>query len=175
MPLMKEPSAKDNKGNSASDTINVKINVPQGPFDGTAMTIHGIIQAEFFDVGGNNVAYFDDSPGSAVTPIINFRTSENVDIETCTDAGGGCNLGYAIAGEWLEYTVDVAATGTYKLDLRVACNGEGRTIALTMDGSSIANKVAIPNTAGWQTWTTVTVNNVALTSGQSYSPTNIGL
>lgn len=166
--------ATDNQGNSATDTIRVKVNVAQGPYNGTAMTIPGTIQAENFDVGGNNVAYFDDSPGSAVTPVVNFRTSEDVDIETCTDAGGGYNLGYTTAGEWLEYTVNVATTGNYKLDLRVACNGDGRTLSLTMDGTSIANNIAIPNTAGWQTWTTTTLNNVPLTAGQHVLRLTIG-
>lgn len=166
--------ATDNMGNTASDTVSIKVNVPQGPYNGTAMAIPGTIQAENFDVGGNNVAYFDDSQGSAVTPIVNFRTNEDVDIETCTDAGGGYNLGYTMAGEWLEYTVNVAATGNYKLDLRVACNGDGRTIALTMDGNNIANNIAIPNTVGWQTWTTVSVNNVALTAGEHVLRLTIG-
>jgi hypothetical protein len=166
--------ATDNQGNSATDTVRVKVNVAQGPYNGTAMAIPGIIQAEFYDVGGNGVAYSDDSPGSAVTPVVNFRTSEDVDIETCTDAGGGYNLGYATAGEWLEYTVNVSASGNYKLDLRVACNGDGRTLTLAMDGTNIATNVAIPNTTGWQTWTTTTVNNVPLTSGQHVLRMTIG-
>ena len=56
-----------------------------------------------------------------------FRMDEDVDIENCTDAGAGYNIGFATAGEWLEYTVDVTKPGTYDLDLRVACNGADRT------------------------------------------------
>ncbi|MBC7390554.1 MAG: carbohydrate-binding protein [Opitutaceae bacterium] len=166
--------ATDNLGNTASDTVLIKINVPQGPYNGTASSIPGTIQAENFDVGGNNVAYFDDSPGSSVTPLVNFRTNEDVDIETCTDAGGGYNLGYTTAGEWLEYTVNVAASGTYKLDLRVACSGDGRTLSLAMDGTNIATNLAIPNTNGWQTWTTTSAGNVSLTAGQHVLRMTIG-
>lgn len=166
--------ATDNQGRKAEVTQTIKVNVPQGPYNGVAKAIPGTIQAEEYDLGGNGVAYNDDSPGSAVTPVVNFRTDEDVDIESCTDAGGGYNLGYATAGEWLEYTVNVAASGNYKLDLRVACNGDGRTIAFTMDGTSIANNIAIPNTGGWQTWTTATVNNVALTAGQHVLRMTVG-
>jgi hypothetical protein len=166
--------ATDNMGNTASDTVSIKVNVPQGPYNGVAATIPGTIQAEYFDVGGNNVAYYDDSPGSAVTPVVPFRTDEDVDIETCTDAGGGYNIGYATAGEWLEYTVNVAATGSYKLDLRVACNGDGRTLSFAMDGTNIAANVPIPNTGAWQTWTTTTVSNVPLSAGAHVLRMSIG-
>jgi poly(3-hydroxybutyrate) depolymerase len=167
--------ATDNSGNkTTSEAIAIKVNVPQGPFNGIVHPIPGTIQAEEYDLGGNGIAYMDDSPGSEVTPVVNYRTDEDVDIETCTDAGGGYNLGFATAGEWLEYTVNVAATGNYKLDLRVACNGDGRTLSLTMDGNSIANNIVIPNTAGWQTWTTTTVNNVPLTAGQHVLRMTVG-
>ena len=164
--------ATDNLGNTAFDTVTIKVNVPQGPYNGIIHPIPGTIQAEEFDVGGNGVAYYDDSPGSATS--VAYRSDEDVDIEVCTDAGGGYNLGYATAGEWLEYTVNVAMTGSYKLDLRVACNGDGRTVSLAMDGTDLTGMVAIPNTAGWQTWQTVTVNNVALTAGQHVLRLTIG-
>jgi poly(3-hydroxybutyrate) depolymerase len=167
--------ATDNSGSKTTSTaVSIKVNVPQGPYNGIVHPILGTIQAEEYDLGGNGVAYSDDTPGSEVTPVVNYRTDEDVDIETCTDAGGGYNLGYATAGEWLEYTVNVAATGNYKLDLRVACNGDGRTISLAMDGINVASNITIPNTTGWQTWTTTTINNVPLTAGQHVLRLTIG-
>src|SRR5690606_12633366 len=101
--------------------------------------------------------YLDNTPGSETG--VNFRADEDVDIEVCTDAGGGYNIGYATAGEWLEYTVQVGAAGKYDLDLRVAASGTGRTLSITMDGKNIASNVSIPNTNGWQSWQTITVRN----------------
>jgi hypothetical protein len=43
-----------------------------------------------------------------------------------------------------------------------------------MDGTVIANNVAIPNTTGWQAWQTVTLKNVALTAGQKVLRVTIG-
>jgi len=168
--------ATDNAGNKATSTaITVKVNVAQGPYNGIIHQIPGIIQVEEYDLGGNGIAYSDDSPGSAVTPVVNFRTDEDVDIEACTDAGSGYNLGFATAGEWLEYTVNVAASNVYGLDLRVACNGDGRTVSLSIDGNAIANNIAIPNTGGWQTWTTTTANQpVQLTAGQHVLRMTVG-
>ncbi|MBC7391012.1 MAG: carbohydrate-binding protein [Opitutaceae bacterium] len=166
--------ATDNSGNTSEAIVVISIRAPQGPYNGIVHPIPGVIQAEHFDVGGNGLAYSDDTPGSEVTPDVSFRSNEDVDIEVCTDAGGGYNLGFAMTGEWLEYTVNVSVTGNYKLDLRVACNGDGRTLSLTSDGLAIANNVSIPNTGGWQTWATTTVNNLPLTAGQHVLRLTVG-
>ena len=167
--------ATDNSGNvTTSSAITIKVNVPQGPYNGTWSLIPGTVQFENFDVGGNGFAYMDGTPGSAVTPVVNFRTTEDVDIENCTDVGGGYNIGYATAGEWLEYSVDVQTPGEYSIALRVACSGAARTMSLAMDGVDIAKDVAIPNTTGWQVWQTVTVPNVSLKAGKQILRMTIG-
>lgn len=167
--------ATDNSGNKATSSIaTIKVSLPQGPYNGTAHLIPGTIQAEHFDVGGNGLAYNDDTPGSEVSPVVNFRTDEDVDIENCTDVGSGYNVGYTMAGEWLEYTVDVQSAGKYNLDMRVACNGAGRTLSVAVDGTTIANNVAVPNTGGWQVWTTLSVNGISLKAGKQVLRVTIG-
>jgi GH35 family endo-1,4-beta-xylanase len=167
--------ATDNTGNVTTSTaVTITVAGVQAPYNNTPHPIPGIIQFEEFDLGGNGLAYLDNTPGSAVTPVVNFRTIEDVDIETCTDAGGGYNIGWATSGEWLEYTVNVQVNDQYNIDLRVACNGDGRTVSLSMDGTTIASNVAIPNTGGWQTWQTITVPKVPLTAGQKVMRLTIG-
>jgi hypothetical protein len=169
-----EVVATDSQGDKGSAKLDIKVNVPQGPYNGTWHVIPGTIQLENYDVGGNGIAYMDDSPGSSVTPTVNFRTDEDVDIENCTDVGGGYNIGFATAGEWLEYSVDVEKPGTYDLDLRVAADGTGRTVSVSMDGVNIASNVAIPNTGGWQAWQTTTVKNIDLKAGKQILRVTIG-
>ncbi|GAL84876.1 endoglucanase-like protein [Sporocytophaga myxococcoides] len=166
--------ATDNQGNIAEAKVTIKVNVPQGPYNGTWHVIPGTIQLEHFDVGGNGFAYMDATPGSEVTPVVNFRTDEDVDIENCTDVGAGYNIGWTTAGEWLEYSVDVKTPGAYDLDLRIAANGDGRTVTVAMDGVNIASNIAIPNTVGWQTWQTVKVKDVNLTAGKKIMRVTIG-
>jgi enterochelin esterase-like enzyme len=144
------------------------------PYKGVAHTIPGLIQLEEYDEGGNNVAYMDDSPGSDATPVNNYRTDEDVDVETCTDNGGGYNLGYTKAGEWLEYSVHVATSGKYDLNIRVACNGEGRTLSVDMNSVLIAKDIAMPNTTAWQTWETITVKGINLSAGPQIMRLTIG-
>jgi poly(hydroxyalkanoate) depolymerase family esterase len=158
--------ATDNQGRMAEVTQTVRVNVPQGAYNGTIHQLPVLIQAEHFDVGGNGSAYNDNTPGSQVTPVVNFRTNEDVDIENTTDAGGGYNIAYIMNGEWLEYTVNVTSAGAYSLDLRMAADGAGKTLHVEVDGVNATGAIAVPNTAGWQIWQTATVNNLNLTQGQ---------
>src|SRR5207245_2765925 len=57
-----------------------------------------LIQAEWFDYGGEGVAYHDDTPGNQSGT---FRSGEDVDI---ADITGGQIVNRANQGEWLEYT-----------------------------------------------------------------------
>jgi hypothetical protein len=91
-----------------------------------------------------------------------YRTTEAVDVETCTE--GGYNLSYVQAGEWFEYTVNVATAGVYTLQARVATNAAGKSFHVELDGQTIGT-IAIPNTGDWQTWSTVSVTTPALTAG----------
>jgi enterochelin esterase-like enzyme len=165
--------ATDNSGTQAtSDAVIVKVNVPQAAYNNKPHTIPGTVQAEEFDVGGNGFAYFDKTPGSETG--VSFRNDEDVDIEICTDEGGGYNIGWATSGEWLEYTVDVQYPGVYSMDLRVACNGDGRKLSVSIDGVDIASHISIPNTAGWQNWQTISVRDIPLTAGQKIMRLTIG-
>ena len=157
--------ATDNKGRTSENKVTIRINPPQTPYGGMPHKIPGTIQLEEFDHGGNGFAYYDDTHGSQVSPVVNFRTDEDVDIEVCSDTGGGYNVGWATSGEWLEYTVNVEAAGTYDLELRVACNGAGRAVTVAMDGTSTASNVSIPNTGGWQAWQTVHIKDIELNAG----------
>ena len=134
----------------------------EAPYGGTPWTVPGTIQAENFDTGGEGVAYHDMEAANLGGQ---YRTSEGVDIETCADSGGGYSVGWASAGEWLNYTVNVSTTGSYTLSVRVASNGAGGTFHVESDGTNISGAMTIPDTGAWQTWTTLTAN-VNLSSGQ---------
>jgi len=128
--------------------------VGQRPYGGTAQQIPGTIQAERFDEGGEGVAYHDTTEANRGGA---FRTEEAVDIASADDASGEYNVGYFKSGEWLEYTVDVDP-GTYTLQARVA-GLHGGEFEVSLDGESLAT-VSVPETGGWQSWQTVSVDGV---------------
>ena len=138
------------------------------PFGGTPAAVPGTVQAANYDTGGQGVAYnVTSANGSA-----NSYRSDGVDLETTADTqdtsapGGAYDMGWTNPGQWFNYTVTVATAGTYTVSFRVA-SPYGITDALHITNSSNTNlsgSVAVPNTGGYETWTTVTAT-VTLPAG----------
>jgi Tfp pilus assembly protein PilX len=131
------------------------------PFGGTAAPVPGTIQAENFDEGGQGVAYIDTTTGNAGGA---YRATD-VDIGPASDTGGGHYVGWAAAGEWLTYTVNVGTTGTYTFAARVASKYSGGTFRVEVDGSDRTGPITVPSTGAWQQWQTVSKSGVSLTAG----------
>jgi hypothetical protein len=75
--------------------------------------------------------------------------------EATTDAGGGQNVGYIDNGDWMTYLVTVPQTGTYTVNFRVAGWATTGKIELQNASNSKLAGANIPNTGGYQKWTTV--------------------
>ena len=85
--------------------------------------------------------------------------------EDAQDEGGGQNLGWFDAGDWVEYSLPIAVAGNYRIDYRVASQG-GSTPGLNVKINSVwVDAVEIPNTGGWQSWQSVQGRIVTLEAG----------
>jgi hypothetical protein len=73
--------------------------------------------------------------------------------------------GIGAGGEWIEYTVNVAAAGTYTLDVRVASAGPGGAFRVEVDSVNKTGSLLVPNTGGWDAWQTVSKTGVSLNAG----------
>ena len=135
---------------------------PQAAYGGTSWALPGKIEAENFDTGGQGVAYND---ATATNSSGQYRTNEGVDIEGTADTGGGFGIGFTGAGEWLEYTVNVATAGTFTFQARLATAGTGNTFHVEVDGYNISGSVAVPNSGGWQVWETVSFTTPTISAG----------
>jgi hypothetical protein len=128
------------------------------------------IEAENYDTGGQNVAYYDTTSGNSGGQ---YR-SDDVDIEATTDVGGGYDVGWTATGEWLTYTVTVPSAGSYNLSLRVARQPTGTgSVQVSFGGVDKTGAMSVPSTGGWQTWTTITAANVSLGAGQQVMRVNM--
>jgi endonuclease/exonuclease/phosphatase family metal-dependent hydrolase len=134
---------------SSSAPVTVPPVLSGAPYHGSPLPVPGTIQAEDFDNGGEGVAYHD---ADATNQGGAYRQT-GVDIEAAS--GGGYDVGWFSAGEWMNYTVTVAAAGTYTVQLRVASPGGGGLHVGFNTSSSVSQAVSVPNSGGWQAWTTV--------------------
>ncbi len=58
----------------------------------------------------------------------------------------------------------VATTGAYDIGLRVASGSSGGRVHLAYGGANVGASLTIPNTGGWQRWTTLWIRGVTLTA-----------
>jgi endoglucanase len=152
---------------SSSATLTVNNSAAYG---GIPVSLPGRVLAKNFDEGGEGIAYHDTSPDNeAITNTgdqAHFYRDEGVDTESTTDENTGHSVGYIVAGEWMEYSVMVAYSGTYTVGFRVASgsNSGVASLALNVDGQPAVSTLSIPNTGGWDAWTTLE-EEIELTAG----------
>jgi hypothetical protein len=128
----------------------------QAPFSGSPADLSGVIEAEAFDDGVKGKAFKDRSPDNDLGA---FRDS-GADIERTTDPDGGSFDVVASKGEWLAYTVNVPAEGTYTVELRIAADADHRGTASVQSGGKNVTvgggSFDLPATGGWNVWQTAT-------------------
>lgn len=148
----------------SSDTLSVSVGdaCPElAPYLMTPATIPGTVEAEYYDIGGEDVAYNDTDAGNAGGGI---RASENVDL-----APAGLDLGFAVVRtnrtEWLKYTVDVTESGVYDAIVRIGSGSPSASFSLEFDGADKTGRITVPVTGGDTEWINLVVPGIALDAG----------
>jgi hypothetical protein len=128
----------------------------QAPFGGTPRTLPGTIRAVDFDEGGEQVAYHDTTSGC--DGWCRYRTA---DVDWWDR-----HVYNTRTGEWMEYTVDVTATGIYTLAVRVGAEFGGAIFHVEFDGVDVTGPLTMPTTGNWGNFQAVSRPGVSLTAGR---------
>ncbi len=121
--------------------------VPRQLFKGAAFTIPGKIEMEDFDISGvgqGNTTYNEkdsEDHGAESNEGMSYREGTGVDIYK---KANGYIVGYNQAGEWLEYSVNVATTGSYIMKAAVASANNTSSFKLSIDGKDITEEIPVP-------------------------------
>ena len=132
----------------------------------------GLLPATSYDVGNNNIAYFDNqiedpSKFSPETKSWNngwsFR-NDGVDIgSTYINNKKIYFVGWFDDGEWLSYTINPENPGNFKLSAEVSSFSNGTKLSLEVNDSSMIGPINIPNTNGWSSgWRIVSLGNITI-------------
>jgi len=143
--------------------------------------IPGRIQCEYYDCGGEGIAYHDSDSTNSGSGDLNpsdgsylneFRKNEGVDISyTKIDERVIDNnpynivepeknqfyVGWTEPGEWTKYTVTVQQSGVYRIGMMYTSNRGGK-ISLAVDGREVTGPVDITttfvqdDTITWRQW-----------------------
>ncbi|HAZ94076.1 MAG TPA: 1,4-beta-D-glucan glucohydrolase, partial [Porticoccaceae bacterium] len=115
--------------------------------------------------GGQSDTIFS-VPGTLEAEL--YAAMSGIQTEASTDSGGGTgggrNIGYVDAGDWLQYNIDVQTPGSYLIEYRVASDVGSDGFAALINGTEV-DRQAIPNTGGWQNWVTLSAT-VDLQAGE---------
>jgi hypothetical protein len=168
--------------NSGSITGNYKgTPFADSVYKGGAQTIPGKLQCEYYDSGGEGIAYHDsdtvNSGSGGLNPsdgsyLNEFRIREAVDIsytkfrEPAIDNNSfnfvepemdQLYVGWTSHGEWTKYTINVEAAGSYRLGLMYTSNQNGK-ISFSVNDVDITGQISVPSTyvaadsVAWRQW-----------------------
>ncbi len=153
---------------SESDYVQTSFSVLRKRAPYRNVSIPGTFEAENFDIQGEGYSFHDsddtDEGGTG------YR-SDNEGLDISSRTGGYC-VGYTIADEWMEYTVNVTEGGSYEYIATVSSglSNSGFRIALKKENKyvTLAN-VSVPQTGdnNWDTYKSIKGNClVDIPSGQ---------
>ena len=146
-----------------------------------AQTIPGKLQCEFYDLGGEGIAFHDtDSKNEGSgglnpadgTYLNEFRKNEAVDISYTKFRDPGIDntpynfvqpekdqlyVGWTKPGEWTKYTVKVEKAGNFQLGIMYTSNKNGK-ISISVNDKDVTGPLLISSTAveadpvAWRQW-----------------------
>ena len=146
-----------------------KTAIPQTAYNDTPAAIPGKIEAENYDVGGHNKAFYDmdrENQGKA------YREDEvdivAIDDSKCGDAAcTGYAIGYTQADEWVEYTINVAADAKYDITANIATAFETAGMQLFVDDKAITDAITFEKVDSvFTTYKVVDIGSVELKKGE---------
>ncbi|MFF3417524.1 beta-1,3-glucanase family protein [Streptomyces sp. NPDC002698] len=100
-----------------------------------------------------------------------YSAQSGTTTESCSDSGGGSDVGYIANGDWLKFSsVDFGSASPNQFKARLASGaaaGVSGAVQVRLDSTS-GTKIAeinFANNGGWQNWQTVPANIVASATG----------
>lgn len=137
-----------------SGTVEVRVAPPgrSTPYGGVAQKVPGTIVVGRYDEGGNGIAYYDSTDGN----MWGWRGDESVD-------GTEHVIGGLVTGEWVNYTVDVAEEGAYRLRFRYGTPDENpRNAVLVLIDGERAGRIEGMKAHEWGDWRISTTAEIPL-------------
>src|SRR6266699_3516444 len=90
-----------------------------------------------------------------------------MDIVVSSDAlGGGYVVNNFETGEWLAYTINVAASAQYKIESRASSALANSAFHVEIDGQDVTGPIIVPNTGGWSAFQWVGKQGVPIATGK---------
>lgn len=93
-----------------------------------------------------------------------YSTMLGIQLEDCSDTGGGKDVGHFEPGRYIEFEVSNTSAAKFAIDYRLASGGGSSGFEVLVDGVKL-EAMAVPDTGGWQSWKTLTGASFNLAAG----------
>ncbi len=117
-------------------------------------TVLGLVEAEDYS------AWSDTTEGNT------GRQYRDDDVDIGAIGDGGFYVGWIAAGEWVEYRVQVQASGEFDIILKIASIRENASLHVEFDGRDVTGPFQLPYTGGWLVWTMPSLGPFHLDAGE---------
>ncbi len=121
--------------------------IPETPY--SSASLPGTLQMENYNLGSADSAYHDLDVGNAGK----FYRNDDVDMDSIAE--GGYALGWLMAGEWLDYSIQSSVSGTLNFFARVSTGMNSGAFHLVLNGVKSTPMVSVDSTGGWGTYQVV--------------------
>lgn len=142
---------------SSAGTVEIDYIKLTGTYNGLPYTIPCTIEAENYNIGGQNNGYHDYE-------MVNKGNANSTDAVDVTQNGESKYISQTQAEEWLEYIIKVDETGEYTIKSYVSAISPTSTIQYFLDGTSLTPALICPVTEDEQDFTEIS-SNVYLPQG----------
>ncbi|OLF16222.1 carbohydrate-binding protein [Actinophytocola xanthii] len=138
------------------------------PVDGEhdpAANVYGVLDAEYTDNGGlttHSIRTLQPRHRQGE----HFSAQSGIELAQHGGAEGGATVGFVDNGDWVSFT-PYALSGAASLSARVSSGGAGGTLQVRAGSATgtLLGSVGVPNTGGWDTFTTVSTPLTGAPSG----------
>jgi beta-glucanase (GH16 family) len=152
-------TSRDNRAPNAVRFDYVDVTKTDAGYDGTAVALPGVVQAEDFDMGGAGYSYSAElgEAGPAVKLIAAAAGTDS--------SASGYYLAGLPANRYVNYSVVVESEGDYVVSARVGSAAGGGAFHFNIDQKPVGRALQIPNTGGAERWKDVETSSFHLTPG----------
>ncbi len=137
-------------------------NLSDGIFNGVT-PVRITIEAEDYDEGGQDVAYYDTTEGNLGGE---YRT-DDVDIEARATASNGYVVTHFKGNEWMQYTFQVDSAGIYTFNLIAANPNQDSSIVDVEINGVKYEKFLVTRTFNWDVFLPSSLPGIMLNEGEN--------
>jgi endoglucanase len=154
---------------ASSSASSVKSSVASSATTSSASSVATSSSVASSSAPTSSLSSSSSSTYSVTIQAENWEVMSGVQTEATSDIGGGLNVGWFDAGDWISYggakSVNIPVSGTYSVEFRVASQNNYANFDFERNGGTqVYGNVVVPNTGGYQNWVTVKTT-VSLSAG----------